>query len=55
MKKIEASVEIDALVADVFSFASDWQRWESWWEGVSKFRPTTEITRGNGTRYAYKA
>ena len=55
MKRIEASVEINAPVADVFPFASDWQRWEDWWEGVSKFRPTTELKRGNGTRYAYKA
>ena len=55
MRRIEASVEIQAPVADVFAFASDWQRWEDWWEGVSQFRPTTEVTRGNGTRYAYKA
>ena len=54
MKRIEASVEINAPVADVFAFASDWRRWEDWWEGVSKFKPTTEVTRGNGTRYAYK-
>ena len=55
MKRIEASVEINAPVADVFAFASDWRRWEDWWEGVSQFRPTTGVTRGNGTRYAYKA
>jgi len=55
MQRIEASVEIDAPVADVFAFASDWRRWDDWWEGVSGFHPTTEITRGNGTRYAYKA
>lgn len=55
MRRIEASVEIQAPVADVFAFASDWQRWEDWWEGVSQFRPTTEVTLGNGTRYAYKA
>jgi hypothetical protein len=55
MKRIEASVEIDAPVADVFTFASDWRRWQDWWEGVSKFRPITEVTRGNGARYAYKA
>jgi uncharacterized membrane protein len=55
MKRIEATVEIDAPIAEVFAFASDWRRWEDWWEGVSKFRPTTDTTRGNGTRYAYKA
>jgi len=32
-----------------------WRRWDNWWEGVSGFRPTTEVTRGNGTRYAYRA
>jgi uncharacterized membrane protein len=55
MKRIEASVEIDAPVVDVFGYASDWSRWEDWWEGVSHFRPTTEVKRGNGARYAYKA
>lgn len=55
MTRIEASVDINAPVEDVFAFASDWRRWEDWWEGVSRFRPTTEVMRGNGTRYAYKA
>jgi hypothetical protein len=55
MKRIEASVEINAPVVEVFAFASDWRRWEDWWKGVTKFRPTTEIERGNGTRYAHKS
>jgi hypothetical protein len=55
MRRIEANIDIDAPVSDVFTFASDWRRWEDWWEGVRKFRPTTKVTRGNGTRYAYKA
>ncbi len=55
MQKIEKSVEIDAPIVDVFAYASDWRRWEEWWEGVTKFRPTTQVTRGNGARYAYKA
>ena len=55
MKKVLASIDIDVPVADVFAYASDWRRWEEWWEGVAEFRPTTEVTRGNGTRYAYKA
>jgi len=55
MTRVEASVDINAPVAEVFAFASDWRRWEEWWEGVSRFKPTTELTRGNGTRYAYKA
>jgi hypothetical protein len=55
MTRVEASVDINAPVAEVVAFASDWQRWGDWWEGVSRFRPTTELTRGNGTRYTYKA
>jgi steroid delta-isomerase-like uncharacterized protein len=55
MTRVEASIDINAPVEEVFAFASDWRRWEDWWEGVSRFRPTTELARGNGTRYAYKA
>jgi uncharacterized protein YndB with AHSA1/START domain len=55
MSKVEASVEINAPVSEVFAYASDYRHWEDWWQGVSGFRPTTEVTRGNGTRYAYKA
>ena len=55
MTRVEATVDINAPVEEVFAFASDWRRWGDWWEGVSGFRPTTELTRGNGTRYAYKA
>jgi uncharacterized membrane protein len=55
MTKVEASVVVKAPIAEVFAFASDWRKWDDWWEGVSGFRPTTELTRGNGTRYAYKA
>jgi uncharacterized membrane protein len=55
MSRVEASVEIKAPVTDVFAYTSDYRRWEEWWEGVRDFRPTTEVTRGNGTRYAYKA
>jgi Polyketide cyclase / dehydrase and lipid transport len=55
MTKVEASVEIPAPLAEVFAYASEWSKWEEWWAGVSDFRPTTKTTRGNGTRYAYKA
>jgi hypothetical protein len=55
MTRVEASVDIRAPLADVFAYASEWRKWEDWWEGVSDFKPTTELTRGNGTRYAYKA
>jgi len=55
LTKVEASVDIRAPLAEVFAYASDWRRWEDWWDGVSDFKPTTGLTRGNGTRYAYKA
>ncbi len=52
MTRIAESVEINAPVEEVFVFASDWRYWEKWWLGVSDFKPTTDVTRGNGTRYA---
>ena len=56
MTRVEASVEVNAPVKEVFAYASDWPRFGGeWWQGVSDFRPTTEVTRGTGTRYAYKA
>ena len=55
MTKIAATVEVNAPLDDVWAFASDWRHWDSWWDGVAGFRPTTEVTRGNGTRYAYRA
>ncbi len=54
MTKITASVEVNAPLDDVWAFASDWRHWDDWWDGVSGFRPTTEVTRGNGARYAYR-
>ncbi len=54
MTRIEASVEINAPVKDVFEFVSDWRHWRDCWESVSGLRPTTTITRGNGSRFAYK-
>ena len=53
--RLIASVEVNAPRDDVWAFASDWHHWDSWWAGVSGVRPTTECTRGNGTRYAYRA
>lgn len=54
MTRVEASVDIRAPLADVFAYASDWRKWDEWWEGVSGFQPTSEPTRGDGARYAYK-
>jgi len=53
--QVTATVEVDAPLDDVWAFASDWRHWDEWWEGVSGFRPTTKATRGDGTRYAYRA
>ena len=55
MTRVEDTVIVDAPVHTVFAYASDWRRWPEWFEGVSDFRPTTEITRGTGARYAYRA
>jgi hypothetical protein len=55
MTRIEASAIIPGAPDAVFRYASDWQKWAEWFEGVSDFQPTTEIVRGNGARYAYKA
>lgn len=55
MSKVEASVEINKPIRDVFAYASDWQHWEEWREGLADLNPTTEIERGNNTRYSYKA
>ena len=55
MSRVEGDVLVPAPLHEVFEFASDWQKWPEWWVGVSAFRPTTEIVRGNGARYAYKA
>jgi hypothetical protein len=55
MTRVSASVEVNALLDDVWAFASDWRTWDGWWAGVSGFHPTTEVTRGNGARYAYRA
>jgi hypothetical protein len=55
MARIESSVLVRAPLHEVFAYASDWRRWAEWFEGVSDFRPVTEIARGNGARYAYRA
>jgi uncharacterized membrane protein len=55
MTVIKRSLGIEAPVANVFDFAADWENWPKFFEGVSDFNPTTDITRGNGASYAYKA
>ena len=55
MTSIERSININQPLEVVFKYASDYRTWGEWFEGVSDFIPTTESTKGNGTRYAYKA
>jgi uncharacterized membrane protein len=55
MTHIKRSIEINAPVEKVFQYAADWQNWPKFFVGVYEFQPTTEITRGSGARYAYKA
>ena len=55
MTRIEKSIRIDKPIEEVFNYASDYEKWSDWFEGVSDFKPTTETRKGNGTRYAYKA
>ena len=55
MTRIEKSIIIKKPINEVFGYASDWEKWSDWFEGVSGFKPTTETKKGNGTRYAYKA
>ena len=54
MTRIEKSIEIKAPVEKVFEFAADWHNTEKFFEGLYDFKPTTEKTRGEGTRFAYK-
>ena len=55
MTRIEKNINITAPIDEVFAFASDYKKWGIWFEGVSEFRPTTNLINGNGARYAYKA
>lgn len=55
MARIYRSIIIKRPINEVFSYASDWEKWSEWFKGVSDFKPTTETSKGNGTRYAYKA
>lgn len=55
MTKISKSISIDAPIDALFEYASNYKKWEEWFEGVSDFKPTTTTAKGNGTRYAYKA
>lgn len=55
MTRVEDTIVVPAPIREVFQYASDWQTWEHWFDGVSRFRPTSEITRGDGASYSYTA
>ena len=55
MTEIKRSIQIEAPVSKVFAYASDYRKWPDWYEGVSEFKPITETSYGNGTKYIYKA
>ncbi|MCU0276578.1 MAG: SRPBCC family protein [Acidobacteria bacterium] len=54
MGEIKRSVTIAAPLAEVFRFASDYQKWPEFFVGVSNVRPVTETTRGNRARFIYR-
>jgi hypothetical protein len=51
MTKIEKSIIINKSIDEVFTYASDWEKWSDWFEGISDFMPTTETKKRNGTKY----
>ena len=55
MTRVEGRTIVDATVDQVFAYASDWTHWSEWFQGVSNFKPLTEVERGNGARYSYRA
>lgn len=54
MTGIRRSIKIKAPVDKVFKYASDYQKWPEFFEGLSDVKPITEITRGNGAKFIYK-
>jgi len=54
MTEIKRSIKIDASANKVFEYASNYQKWPEFFEGVSDVRPVTEKTRGDGARFIYK-
>ena len=54
MGKVGSSVEIHVPVERVIAFLEDWHNAEKWYEGIYDWKPTTEITTGNGARFSYK-
>ena len=53
--EVKRSIRIEASVEKVFQYASDYRKWPTFYEGVSDLKAITEITRGNGAKFIYKA
>ena len=54
MTEIKRSIKIEAPVNKVFEYASDYQKWPEFFEGVSDVKAITKTTRGNGAKFIYK-
>lgn len=55
MKRIEHRVVIQTPLEQVFAYTSNYRKWPEWYTGAGEATATTQATRGDGTRYAYKA
>ena len=54
MTEIKRNIKIKAPVEKIFKYASDYFKWPEFYEGVSDFKPITETTHGNGTKFIYE-
>ena len=54
MTEIKRSIKIGAPVNKVFEYASNYQKWSEFFEGVTDVKAITEMTRGDGAKFIYK-
>lgn len=54
MTEIKRSIKIGAPVTKVFEYASDYQKWPEFFEGVSDVTAITKTVRGDGAKFIYK-
>jgi len=54
MTEIKKSILINAPINKVFDFASNYLKWQEFFDGISDIRPITDITDDNGARFLYK-
>ena len=54
MTEIKRSIKIEVPANKVFSYASDYQKWPAFFEGVSDVRLITKSSRGDGAKFIYK-